>query len=94
MLRTFMEKYHSENCIKYKYWKCTYLWIERLVGGDKIAWASSFLTCHRDSGRGCRGTVFRSNHHCNTTGGRSKRPSSSLESSDRMLWSRVGVEQT
>jgi hypothetical protein len=89
-----MEKHHSKNCIKYKYWKCTYLWTERLVGSDEIARASSFLTYHHDSGRGYRGTVLRGNHHCNTAGGQSKRPSSSLESSDGMLWSHVGVEQT
>jgi len=32
---------------------------ESLVGGNKIVWPSSFLTCCHDSGRGCRSAVLR-----------------------------------
>jgi len=45
---------------------------ENLVGGDKIVCPSSFLTCDHDSGRGCRNTVLRGDHYCDTSGGQSK----------------------
>ena len=49
---------------------------ESLVGDDKIIWPSSFLTCCRDGGRGCRSAVLRGNYHCDAAVARS--PSSSL----------------
>jgi len=35
---------------------------ESLVGGDKIVWPSSFLTCCYDGGRGCRSAVLRGDY--------------------------------
>jgi len=35
-----------------------------LVGGDKIVWPSSFVTCCHDGGRGCRSAVLRSDYYC------------------------------
>ena len=56
---------------------------ESLVGGDKIAWPSSFLTCCHDSGRGCRSAVLRGDYYYDATVAR--RASSSLASSKDRL---------
>jgi len=37
---------------------------ESMVGGDKIVWPSSFLTCCHDGGRGCRSAVLRGDYYC------------------------------
>jgi len=37
---------------------------ESLVGGDKIFWPSSFLTCCHDGGRACRSAVLRGDYYC------------------------------
>jgi len=37
---------------------------ESLVGGDKIVWPSSFLTCCHDDGRSCRSVVLRGDYYC------------------------------
>ena len=39
---------------------------ENLVGNDKIVWPSSFLTCCRDGGRGCRSVVLRGDYYCDS----------------------------
>jgi len=37
---------------------------ESHVGGDRIVWSSSFLTCCHDGGRGCRSAILRGNYYC------------------------------
>ena len=37
---------------------------ESLVGGDRIVWLSSFLTCCHDGGRCCRSAVLRGDYYC------------------------------
>ena len=37
---------------------------ESLVGDDKIVRPSSFWTCYRDGGRGCRSAVLRGDYYC------------------------------
>ena len=44
----------------------------RLVGGDKIIWPPSFLTCRRNGGHDCRSTVLCNDHHYDMAGGRNK----------------------
>ena len=54
---------------------------ESLVGGGKIVWPSSFLTCCHDGGRGCRSTVLRGDYYCDSWSeqtGKTTRQSASL----------------
>jgi len=39
------------------------------VGGEKIVWPSSFLTCCHNSGPGCRNVILHGDHYCDMTGG-------------------------
>ena len=63
---------------------------ESLVGGDKIIWPSSFLTCHHDGVRSCHSAVLCGNHHCDAAVARC--PSSSLASSEDRLGARMELD--
>jgi len=60
--------------------------VESLVGGDKIVWPSSFLSCNHDGGRGCRSVVLRGDHHCDVKVVWVSRPNSSIGSSKDHVW--------
>ena len=58
-----VEKRRNENYIKYKYYKCTYLWIEIWSMAIKLSDPRTFSACC-DGGRGCHSAVLRGDHHC------------------------------
>jgi hypothetical protein len=61
-----VEKRRNENYIKYKYLKCTYLWIKIQLAVIKYKYLK--CTYRHDGGRGCRSVVLCGDHYCDVVG--------------------------